>query len=736
MVDDGRKVDQADQVITETTPIVNPSLKLKINLRDRQTIYGKRHRSSSPANSSDSSSTYGSTRSSSRHHAVRAGGVQASSIKRNRRELNQRRRADEVDEPSPQTETPPSSSNGSPAKRNATETDSRHMEMRKVRIGSGGGFSEVSVTTKERRTKSLESPDGGIPTSNILLVDMNGDETPSSINENQIVDPSGSPPASPVEKEVKCEVEMKSPKLETKLETKLGAATSKLVKRLTREELERLVMEQMCLSIRERGITGELERKLEAADAQLDRYRRRSEALHKQVSDLELVVRRFVQQSKNRNQTITPPMKMTRSVGLQINLASHPSIAQQMAALKKPAEAKPAVSIVPAVTIRPASNPTQSVATSVAPSMTSPNSSANNLARVPIPPSFTMQSPDIASYVPQQAVPRYRTAPQRRVEEAPNSPKIATYVNIGGIKSIPGGASVASKLLKNSVNITPVVPLSVKQQPNQSQPNPGTVAAMLARARSATTGDLNNTSAQQSIPACVPMARWSKVPASRATTVNKVTLPGRLPNVIDLTDEDLEKERAAAAAGRLIVPRPMPKASPTNGTAPNATSNGLPRGVALKSTTLNGRSPLSASKAPISPSPNINTKPALTHPAPLPPAPVGPVNPSWKSVAPRPTLDIKRVANGIVLSWNMQGNLSHHADIASYQLFAYQEGSDPPTVNGSVWKRVGEVKALPLPMACTLTQFLEGHRYHFAVRAMDVHGRAGPYSEPGTIILS
>ena len=45
-----------------------------------------------------------------------------------------------------------------------------------------------------------------------------------------------------------------------------------------------------------------------------------------------------------------------------------------------------------------------------------------------------------------------------------------------------------------------------------------------------------------------------------------------------------------------------------------------------------------------------------------------------------------------------------HADITSYQLFAYQERSDPPTVNESVWKRVGDVKALPLPMACTLTQ--------------------------------
>lgn len=44
-----------------------------------------------------------------------------------------------------------------------------------------------------------------------------------------------------------------------------------------------------------------------------------------------------------------------------------------------------------------------------------------------------------------------------------------------------------------------------------------------------------------------------------------------------------------------------------------------------------------------------------------------------------------------------------HADIASYQLYAYQEipGVNPST---SLWKKVGDVRALPLPMACTLTQ--------------------------------
>lgn len=44
-------------------------------------------------------------------------------------------------------------------------------------------------------------------------------------------------------------------------------------------------------------------------------------------------------------------------------------------------------------------------------------------------------------------------------------------------------------------------------------------------------------------------------------------------------------------------------------------------------------------------------------------------------------------AVGIVLSWNMTLNETPHSDIASYQLFAYQEGSSPPST--SLWKKVG-----------------------------------------------
>ncbi|XP_033608617.1 activating transcription factor 7-interacting protein 1-like [Cryptotermes secundus] len=134
----------------------------------------------------------------------------------------------------------------------------------------------------------------------------------------------------------------------------------------------------------------------------------------------------------------------------------------------------------------------------------------------------------------------------------------------------------------------------------------------------------------------------------------------------------------------------------------------------------------------------VNSVIGNKHPAPLPNMPMyQPNHVSWKFAPPKPELKISKVANkhqqGIVLSWNMQLT-SEYEEIASYQLYAYQEGSAQPST--TLWKKVGDVKALPLPMACTLTQFMEGHKYHFAVRAVDVHTRVGPFSTPGNIVLT
>lgn len=76
--------------------------------------------------------------------------------------------------------------------------------------------------------------------------------------------------------------------------------------------------------------------------------------------------------------------------------------------------------------------------------------------------------------------------------------------------------------------------------------------------------------------------------------------------------------------------------------------------------------------------------------------------------------------------------MRNHANIASYQLFAYQETEGP--VDSSLWKKVGDVNALPLPMACTLTQFVDKNRYYFTVRAVDTYQRFGPFSDPVSIL--
>ncbi|XP_076365688.1 uncharacterized protein LOC143254425 isoform X2 [Tachypleus tridentatus] len=118
------------------------------------------------------------------------------------------------------------------------------------------------------------------------------------------------------------------------------------------------------------------------------------------------------------------------------------------------------------------------------------------------------------------------------------------------------------------------------------------------------------------------------------------------------------------------------------------------------------------------------------HPAPLPEATL----PSdVKDLPPKPALKASRVVNGIVLSWNMMLNGSYPT-VVTYQLYGYQESARPPST--SMWKKVGDIKALPLPMACTLTQFVEGHKYHFAVRAVDVQKRIGAFSNPAFIFLS
>ncbi|XP_066211414.1 activating transcription factor 7-interacting protein 1 isoform X2 [Saccopteryx leptura] len=132
--------------------------------------------------------------------------------------------------------------------------------------------------------------------------------------------------------------------------------------------------------------------------------------------------------------------------------------------------------------------------------------------------------------------------------------------------------------------------------------------------------------------------------------------------------------------------------------------------------------------------PQVHTEPPRpVHPAPLPEAPQPPRLPpeaASTSLPQKPHLKLARVQsqNGIVLSWSVLEVDRTCAAVDSYHLYAYHE--EPSATVPSQWKKIGEVKALPLPMACTLTQFVSGSKYYFAVRAKDIYGRFGPFCDP------
>ncbi|TKS68083.1 Activating transcription factor 7-interacting protein 1 [Collichthys lucidus] len=120
----------------------------------------------------------------------------------------------------------------------------------------------------------------------------------------------------------------------------------------------------------------------------------------------------------------------------------------------------------------------------------------------------------------------------------------------------------------------------------------------------------------------------------------------------------------------------------------------------------------------------------------LPPLPAAPAPPRLPPEAERssppqqPQLKLVPSQTGIVLSWCVAETDRTCAAVDSYHLYAFHQDNSNSSAAQQHWKKIGEVKALPLPMACTLTQFQSGSTYHFAVRAKDIYGRFGSFCEP------
>nr|XP_055060689.1 activating transcription factor 7-interacting protein 1 [Misgurnus anguillicaudatus] len=234
-----------------------------------------------------------------------------------------------------------------------------------------------------------------------------------------------------------------------------------------------------------------------------------------------------------------------------------------------------------------------------------------------------------------------------------------------------------------------------------------------------TTGPAATGSATAAAGSPLASALASKTDNQAATKTP--TQPGRPKgSVIDLTEDDDDVQVTGVQKATVS---PMTQRAPLVNSTPNAGVRTAQRS-SVDSPSLSRPSSSSTTSLP---------------PLPLAPSPPARLPPeaAQTSAPQQPQLKLARVQsqNGIVLSWCVAETDRNCAAVDTYHLYAYHQDHQGAAAGNiasaqSLWKKIGEVKALPLPMACTLTQFVSGSTYYFAVRAKDVYGRFGPFCEP------
>ncbi|XP_045525344.1 activating transcription factor 7-interacting protein 2 [Pieris brassicae] len=425
----------------------------------------------------------------------------------------------------------------------------------------------------------------------------------------------------PDTEKLKNEAEIPSPPSKPLLPTNFLSLCKKNVSEMTRNDLEEFCIMKIVESVVDRGNIGEMKSQLKKMALSLDEHRNKIKSITKQNQDLQVILR-SVQEACRKNSLVTP-LKITRSVGIQVVTAE------------------------------------KSKQKATAPSQ-------NNLATTS--PAKPVRSPSLQNKSKQNTTPS-QNIPVPRLVPAKSSP--SNQANQTSNNKVPINLQPTA--------IRPAVPRPEKRPFSKSQTGSDTV-------------DLTDDE---------PPNKVVTRPGNQAVRVispQNLMPPQRVPTV-----NSPRKVYIPIGGGQVSNVRPTQQAymlKPVNNQNVRQRVPGMRR----------------------------------VHPAPLPESGKQYQAVSWKGIPPAPEIKLSKVENGIVISWKLDNYREDvHENIASYQIYAYQETPSPPSTN--LWKKIGDVKALPLPMACTLTQFVPGFKYYFAVRAVDVRSRQGSFSNPGNIML-
>ncbi|KAK0182784.1 hypothetical protein PV327_000883 [Microctonus hyperodae] len=497
----------------------------------------------------------------------------------------------------------------------------------------------------------------------------------------------------------------------------------KSLSKFTQEELEEILIQKVIETITMRDEIGKLREQAKISERNQEATRLKCQQLSKQIKDFEMVLTRFSADRRTGDKN-TPPIKINRSVGLQVNFLTDVGV-QNLRQLQQNSKSN--------ATVVNGENPSnkQSVETTNnvsngrkglkvrsprRPTDAPPVSQTTTSTQIHVPITSTPVTPPTlvvskttdnhpiinptTHVVPQQGTITLNGAltatarNQPKILNTRSNNKTENLIDLTGEEEKTKHVILPPLTAISTASNSAVVPKTPPRYQRVIQPAPPNITIAQSAIKLVQSGDK-------------PMP---------AALVNNMNAP-RLAFVM----------HGVMGQPQLLIP------SKTNPIRPAVTTNNMSNNRASFPITYTGVQTLSNGAVRVVPAATTVSVQKLRHPAPLPGVTNYPVNAALKLPPPAPALKISRVANGIVLSWNMKIS-NEYAEIASYQLYAYQEiaGVAPTT---SMWKKVGDVRALPLPMACTLTQFSEGNNYYFAVRAVDTHSRFGQYSQPGNISL-
>lgn len=520
--------------------------------------------------------------------------------------------------------------------------------------------------------------------------------------------------------------------------------------KLKQEELEELLIQKIVETITMRSEIGKLREQARLSEKSQEATRTRCQQLAKQIKDFEMVLSRHASDRRANNDKPTPPIKINRSVGLQVNFITDHGVQslrqlQQNSALKSasvPNNASTSVNSTVNETNNNALSPRKGIKVR-SPRRLETGGQPVIGQPVTVPQSSAQPPPLISTVTPAALVVSKTVESQHSVnlqnqnnaiqQILPNQQQqplqSQTVVLNGKIPHQTNRQSTTHNLSKTKTN--DLIDLTDEEEKSKStfKNKPSlTITAVTTSAITDSSGNILSKAQPcfprviQTLPANVAL---TSQPASiRVVHTASHPTPTALVNNMNASRLAYVMQSGVGSATQLLITSSTNQIRPvTSCTRTPFTTVAYKTGV---STNANGTVRVITTSS----SPNA---PLNKHPAPLPDSPHYAINSASKLPPPAPSLKISKVANGIVLSWNMVLS-DKYADIVSYQLYAYQEVAGvPPSTN--LWKKVGDVRALPLPMACTLTQFSEGNNYYFAVRAVDTHSRKGQYSTPGNISL-